>query len=143
VEVEFSYGFDTLKVVENHPVSFSGFTIGRPSQARWLGHGEPLQLRWPESIESGRPVFWGGKATGTLSHDCSADGDSRWDFSALANAEHLGAASWADTLCGRLTVLHGDGFSAFHFFLCPAFHTISLHVDLLNLYSQSRIADMG
>jgi hypothetical protein len=45
----------------------------------------------------------------------------------LADSEHLGAAARAYTLCSRLAVLHGDGFSIAHFFLGSALHTICLH----------------
>ena len=45
----------------------------------------------------------------------------------LADSEHFRAAGGAYTLCGRLAVLHSDGFSVAHFFLGSALHTICLH----------------
>ena len=50
---------------------------------------------------------------------------------ALANSEHLGSASWADTLGSWLAILHGDGFGVLHFLFASTFDTISLHVRLL------------
>jgi hypothetical protein len=47
----------------------------------------------------------------------------------LADSEHFGAAGRANTLRGRLAVLHGNGFCAAHFFLRAALYTICLHVS--------------
>jgi hypothetical protein len=48
---------------------------------------------------------------------------------ALANTEHFGAASGADTLSRGLAILHGNTLSVLHFFLGAALYTVSLHVD--------------
>jgi len=45
----------------------------------------------------------------------------------FADAVHLGAAFWADTLGRRLAILHFDGLGILHFFLGPAFHAICFH----------------
>jgi hypothetical protein len=47
----------------------------------------------------------------------------------LADSEHLGATGRANTLRGRLAVLHGNGFCTAHFFLGAALYTIRLHVS--------------
>jgi hypothetical protein len=48
-------------------------------------------------------------------------------FLAPADSEYLAAAGWTDTLGGGFAILHGDGFSIFHFFLGFAFDTVSFH----------------
>jgi hypothetical protein len=45
----------------------------------------------------------------------------------FADFEHFGAAIGANTLSGGTAVLHGDLLGIFHFLLCAAFHTITLH----------------
>ena len=46
---------------------------------------------------------------------------------AFANAEHLGAAAWANALGGWFTILHGNGLGVFHFFLGATLHAICFH----------------
>jgi cellulose synthase/poly-beta-1,6-N-acetylglucosamine synthase-like glycosyltransferase len=45
----------------------------------------------------------------------------------FSNPEHLGGASWADTLICWFAILHRDSFRILHFLLGFTFHTISLH----------------
>ncbi len=49
----------------------------------------------------------------------------------FADLEHLGSASRASALAGRFTILHGNGFDTFHFFLGFALNTISLQLIFL------------
>jgi len=125
----FSYDFKVLSVGENHPFSFSGLPTGRPSQAQWLAQRAATLASVVGSKERRATSFWANKAAVYLSHDCSVDSDSRRDFLALADAEHLCTAAWTDALGGGSTVLHGNGFGIFHFLLGPALNTICLHVS--------------
>jgi hypothetical protein len=45
----------------------------------------------------------------------------------LADAEHFGAALWADTPCGSAAILHFDGFGVLHYPLGFAFYAIRFH----------------
>ena len=53
---------------------------------------------------------------------------------ALADSEHLGAASWADTLGSRLAILHLYGLGIAHLFLFATFHTIGLHIRFTSFF---------
>lgn len=75
----------------------------------FAAQGVPRRLRL-QGIRAGRPAG-AGRATVSL---------------ALADLEHLGAAVRADTLDGRLAVLHGDGLLVLHDLLRPALHAVRL-----------------
>jgi len=57
-------------------------------------------------------------------------------FSALADAEHLCTAGWADALGGSLAIFHGDAFGILHFLFSAAFDAICLHVSSSILFSK-------
>ncbi len=67
-----------------------------------------------------------------------------WRQLALANAEYLGAANRAYSLCCRAPVLKCNRLRVLDFPFGSTLHTVSLHFDLLlSIYFSSRLADIS